>query len=223
MNKAVAVFVLFLAVLSTAVGCSSGADKIDMQIGVDALAALADSHISSYVSSFESLRLTDEVQSGDWEAMEPLLAKVAHPESAAAVWFVLPDGSYSTVSGGAQTANLSDRDYFPKLLAGQTVLGDLVVSKSTGRKSAVVAVPVMQGQQVIGALGASVFLDDLSDTLRGEMGLPNDVVFAAVASDGEIALHSDTAMIMADDPGLPTNVKSKTSSLTGWVFSLGTK
>lgn len=214
-----------LALLSTMMGCAEKADvnKMDAQVGVSALAALADSHIESYADSLSALSITQEVQSGHWESIRPLLQKVAHPQSAAAVWYVVADGSYYTVEQGKQSATLADRPYFARLMAGNTVAGDLVVSRSTGRKSAVVAVPVVKDGKVVGGLGASVFLDDLSTALRNELGLPDNMVFYAVTAANEVALHSDTAMIMSDNPELPANMNSQTSSLTGWRFALGTK
>ncbi|MBI2906451.1 MAG: cache domain-containing protein [Chloroflexi bacterium] len=234
MKRFVVVLGLCLALLSTAAGCVAKADssKIDTQIGVSALAALADSHIESYVVSMAALAATREVQSGDWGAMRPLLekvarpetaAKVGRPENAAAVWYVLPDGSYFTVEQGKQSANISDRPYFPRLMARNIITGDLVVSRSTGRKSAVVAVPVVKDGKVVGGLGSSVFLEDLSATLRQELGLPDNMVFYAVTDRNEVALHSDTAMIMAASPALAKNVEWRASPLTGWRFALGTK
>ncbi|MBE0480181.1 MAG: cache domain-containing protein [Dehalococcoidia bacterium] len=223
MKRPVMVLAICLA-LSAAAGCAQTAEsnKMDTQIGASALAALADSIVGSYVNSMEILAATQEVQSGDWEAIRPLLAKAADPENAL-VWYVLPDGTYFTVDEGEQSASLSDRPYFPGLLAGNTVIGYPVVSKATGRKSAVVAVPIVREGEVAGGLGASIFLDELSNTLSQALGLPGDMVFYAVSPEGEVVLHSDTEMIMADDPALSDNVRWQTSSLTGWRFALGMK
>lgn len=234
MKRVLTALVAILALVSTAVGCASttGGSKIDANVGVSALAALADSHIGSYANSMAALAATQDVQSGDWAVMSPMLQKVVQsdtatrvgqPASAATMWYVLPDGSYYTVGQGKQSANLSDRPYFPRIMAGNVVIGDLVVGKSTGKKSVVIAVPVMKGGKVVGGLGSSVFLDELSATLRDELGLPDTMVFYAVNSGNEVALHSDKAMIMAAAPTLSKNVQSHTSSLTGWRFALGTK
>ena len=224
MNKPVMILVLSLALVWTGLACGGDDDsnKVDAQIGVSALASLADSHLSTYITSFEALALTQGVQSGEWDNMKDLLAQIA-PETEAALWYVLPDGSYYTVEDGMASANLSDRGYFPGLMSGQTVDGALVVSKSTGRKSAIMAVPVMNGNRVAGALGASVFLDTLSNTLRQELDLPSDMMFYAVDAENEVALYSDTTMILEEDPDLPENVATRTSSLTGWRFGLGSK
>ena len=108
-------------------------------------------------------------------------------------------------------------------MAGNKVLGDLVVSKSTGKKSLIVAVPVRSDGEVIGGVGATIFLENLSELLAEELGLSPGMTFYAVTSEGEVALHLETGLIMGENPPLPTNVVTKTSPLTGWRVALGFK
>ena len=225
MKKVISIVGVCLALLVAALGCGGGKDtgKVDIKMGVSALVALADSHIASYVNSMEALAMTQEVQSGDWDEMVGLLAMVEQAQVQGTMWFVLPDGSYFTVELGKTNLNLSDRAYFPRLMAGNNVLGDLVISKSTGKKSLIAAVPVKQEGEVIGGLGTSIFLDGLSTTLAGELQLPDDMVFYATTADNKVALHSDTEVILAENPNLSKHVVSETSPLTGWCFALGFK
>jgi len=222
-KKVISIVGVCLALLVAALGCGGNkeTDKMDIKMGVSALVALADSHIASYVNSMEALAMTQEVQSGDWDEMVGLLAIVEQDQVQGTMWFVLPDGSYFTVEMGKTNLNLSDRAYFPRLMAGNNVLGDLVISKSTGKKSLIAAVPVKREEEVIGGLGTSIFLDGLSTTLAEELQLPDDMVFYATTADNKVALHSDTELILAENPDLPKHVVSETSPLTGWRFALG--
>jgi hypothetical protein len=224
-GKGVSILVVCLVLVVGALGCGCNeqADRMDTEVGVSALVALADSHISSYANALEALAMTQEVQFGDWEEMAGLLAKVEQDQVLGTMWFVLPDGSYFTVEQGETGENLSDRAYFPGLMDGNEVLGDLVVSKSTGKKSLIAASPVISEGTVIGGLGASIFLDDLSNTLAEELALPDDMVFYATTQAGEVALHSDTQLIFETSPVLAKNVVYETSPLTGWRFALGYK
>jgi len=199
------------------------ADRMDTKIGVSALVALADSHISSYANALEALAMTQEVQSGNWEEMVGLLKNVEQAQVPGTMWFVLPDGSYSTVAQGKTDKNLSDRSYFPGLMAGNKVLGDVVFSKSTGKKSLIAASPVVRDGKVIGGLGVSIFLDDLSKTLVKELGLSEDMVFYATTDTGDVVLHSDVQLITQEKPVLSQEVVFETSPLTGWRFALGFK
>ena len=224
-RKVISIFgvCLLLAVIALGCGGNEQADRMDTKVGVSAVVALADSHISSYANVLEALAMTQEVQSGDWDEMVGLLAKVEQAQVPNIVWFVLPDGSYYTVELGKTDQNLSNRTYFPGLMAGNNVLGDLVVSKATGKKSLIAASPVMREGEVIGGLGASIFLDDLSNTLGEELALPDDMVFYATTEAGEVVLHSDTQLIFETSPNLAKNVVYETSPLTGWRFALGYK
>jgi hypothetical protein len=223
MKKVISIIGICLVLMVVALGCGGkeNTPKMDAAIEVSALTALADSHIKSCINSMEVLAMTQEVQSGNWEEMVGLLTKVDETQIPGTRWFVLPDGSYSTVELGKTDKNLSDRAYFPGLMAGNNVLGDLVVSKSTGKKSLIAAVPVMRDGKVIGGLGTSIFLNDLSYILAEELKLSDDMVFYAVTMENEVALHSNAESILQENPDLPKNVVFKTSALTGWRFALG--
>ena len=239
-----------LALLVACFGCEKEATtfKIDGETGVSGAVALADNHIQSLVSSMQVLAMTDEIRTGSWEGMSGLLSRLEQDQIPAAVWFALPDGSYYTVDQGKAAGNLSDRSYFPKVMSGATAIGDLVVSKSTGKKVVIATVPVKNNGQVIGALGASVYLDDLSKILVSELELPDNMVLYAVNEQGNITLHSDSQWIMQkaadlgsktfadaieemllkkegnvnyEFQGMSENVVFKTSPLTGWSFALG--
>ena len=225
-KRVISILGVFLVLLGTVWGCGDGkknVDKIDTTVGISALVALADNHISNYANALDALAMTQEVQSGNWEEMKGLLAEVEKAQVPGTMWFVLPDGSYYTVALDKTDKNLSDRAYFPKLMSGSNVLGDLVLSKSTGKKSLIAASPVMRDGVVIGGLGASIFLDDLSKTMVKELELPDNMVFYATTVTGEVVLHSDAALIILNNPNLPENVVYATSPLTGWRFALGFK
>ena len=205
------------------VGANS-AVQISGEAGVSAIVALAEVQIDALVSCMQVIAMTEEVKSGQWDMMRAILTKFQQTSIPLLAWFVLPDGSYYTVDVGRASANLADRAYFPKVMAGEIAVGYLVVSRSTGRPAMVLAVPVESGGQVIGALGVSVFLVELSESIVADLGSPADIVFYALSDDGKIALHSNTDLVMEDASALgtvPEHVVSKESSLVRWTFSLG--
>ena len=166
----------------------------------------------------------------------------------AVMWFAKADGSYSTVEKGLTDKNLKDRDYFPVLMAGKDVNDALVVSKTTGISTVVVATPVMKDGKVVGALGVSISLEKLAKLVDDTLDLPSDIVFYALNQKGQTALHKDTAKLILFPTNLgedtlkkaveemlskPEGVESydfkgahktaifKKSKVTGWVFVLG--
>jgi len=123
------------------------------------------------------------------------------------LWFAKPDGTYWTVEGGLEPGNLADRPYFPRLLAGQRVLGDLVVSKSTGWSVAIAAVPVLGPDgTVTGILGSSIPLESLSDRIRQEMDLDDRMIFYSFDATPLLALVWDPDLILADPMQLGEDV-----------------
>jgi hypothetical protein len=225
MKKIAGMLGLFLAFVVVVSGCNKGevGPEAKLEMGVAGLAALADSHIKDCLTMLEVLAATQEVQSGDWERMLPLLTKADEVIVPGATWFSLPDGSYYVVGMGKTDKNMADRAYFSVLMSGRNTYSELVVSRSTGEKVLVVAVPVIRGGKVIGALGTSVFLEDLSDTISEELKLADDMVFYAVTGENQIALHSDKEMILGDKPESLEHSTSVTAPFTGWRITLGYK
>lgn len=162
---------------------------------------LTEQHIRTVERELVVLSATEEVKSADWGAMRSIMQAYQDSGLLGIVWFVLPDGNYYTVEKGLVGKNLSDRKYFPGLMSGQRMVGDLVVSKSTGKKSVIVTVPVKLEGEVVGGLGVSVFLDAVSERIDDALSLPGSMVFYALAPDGTTALHRNTQLNFGDPRG----------------------
>ena len=228
MRKAALYLGIFLLIVVAIVGIVEGIGNKtghDGEIGVSAVTALTESRVEGIVNTMQIMALTDEVKSADWDTMKPLLTEFENNSIPLVAWFALPNASYYTVDSGLASGNLSDRAYFPKVMDGETVVGDLVVSKSTGRESMVAVVPVKDGNEVIGALGVSIFLDEFSQSITGSLMLPDDVVFYAVNADNVIALHTNVDMIMknASEQGALSGSATETAGSLGWTYTIGYK
>lgn len=159
---------------------------------LSALVSYTDLRIRSVQRSLEILASTTEARSGDWSEMKELLRGYQVSDEGLIIWYLRPDGSYYTVDEGLMDKKLSDRSYFPNLMAGMKITGALVISKATGQRSAVIAVPIKIGGKVVGAIGASLFLDRLSEQISGILDLRPGVAFFALASNGLTTLHRNT-------------------------------
>lgn len=219
---------------------SAAADQADLALS--AMASRTDSQLTPILRTYEVLVVTPAVQSGDWQKIGPLLATLEAKEPDARTWYARTDGSYYTVVDGLTTSNLKSRSYFPTVLSGNESVGTVVVSHTTGKNAAIVAVPVKVGGRVNGVLGASVYLDTLTDNLRTT--IPKPFVFYAIDKEGIFALHSDKGQISRDtstvsvsspygqaiqkmrsqesgeiayeDGGVHYRARFRTSPLTGW-------
>ena len=100
---------------------------------------------------------------------------------------------------GRAAGNLSDRSYWPRLMGGQVVLGDLVASKATGKSTAIVAVPIRGTTgSIVGVVGSSLYLDSLSLLLKRELDLRPDLIFFSVDATPIGALQDDPEQIFLD-------------------------
>lgn len=178
--------------------------SVDGRIALHSLASLSDAHLQKIADVLALAARTAAARSGEWTRVRPHLAEAARVTVPAVFWYSRPDGTYWTLTQGLATARLTDRAYFPRLLAGETVLGALVTSHSTGRNTAIVAVPVRGRRgEVIGMLGSSVHLDSLTEIIRGEMGgLGDSLIFYAVDDQPLGALNSDPELIFSDPMAL---------------------
>lgn len=221
----------------------------DARVTLDACRTAVEARIEGVLTATRALAATEQVRSGDWGRMRgPLAVMAGGVKENAAVWFARSDGSYFSVEKGLTGESLRDRAYFPDLLAGRDVVGSLVISKSTGQRSVIVASPVLVDGKVTGAVGVSLDAAKLAASLEQAIRFPADVVFYALDRQGRTALHraGELIFVFPSDVGSPTlsdAVKTmlskpegvveyqyagsdrtavfERSGLTGWVFVLG--
>ncbi|MDA8163812.1 MAG: cache domain-containing protein [Desulfobacteraceae bacterium] len=257
MRTIAAMTILLLALSLPASGAENGQPAQDagrdgaaeLRPLLDSFGALAEEHFEKVLEGLRILAATGEAQSGEWDNLKgPLSRFAASGMTAAAVWFLRPDGSYYVSGTGPTGQSLRDRPYFPRLMAGSDISGDLAISKATGKRTAVVAVPIKKNGQIIGALGASIDLEALSRTLDQQMKLPESMFFYALDPKGQTALHRKSALLfgfpsdmgsrslarsvnrmLSEPEGVVTydfygerTVAFKRFPVTGWVFALGT-
>ena len=221
-----------------------GSAGTDAGLALGMLSTATDGKLREILRSYEVMAVTSEAQSGDWQAIRPMLATLEAKEPDTRTWYARPDGSYYTVADNLTSANLKSRLYFPVVLGGNESVGAVVVSYSTGKNAGIVAVPVISRGKVTGVLGASVYLDTLTDTLRDS--IPRPYSFYAINTAGTFALNSDKAQIVRnittigpdtsfgqaldqirtqyagsaeyDDGGIHYAAQFTSSPLTGWRF-----
>lgn len=186
--------------------------EADAQSQLSAFVSYTDLRMNAVQQSLEILASTTEAKSLKWEMMEALLSLYQKSDDGLIVWFVRPDGTYYTVDKGLMDVKLSDRSYFPDLMSGQKIMGALVVSKATGQRSAVIAAPMKEGAKVIGAIGASLFLDRLSDQVATALTLRADAAFFSLAPSGLTTLYKKTERHFLDPRELGSETLKKAAN-----------
>lgn len=161
---------------------------------LNAAAHYVDSIFADTLASLQLVAATPEAKAGDWNGIKPYLERLEARLPGVYFW-VLPDGNYWSVTEDFTNLNLATRDYFASLMAGESVKGAPIFSRSSGRKSALMAAPIAVDGKVVGALGASVFLDDLHARLDREFALPPGYLWYVLDAEGNTMLHGDADFI----------------------------
>jgi len=163
----------------------------DARAALGAYRGMVEEHVDGIHRELRIIAASSEAKSGKWEELKPLLLELSNDLTTdATAWFVLPDGTYfATETAGITDQTLKDRHYFPILMSGKEVFGDLVISKTTGHRSVIIAVPVLSGDKVIGGVGVSLRVHLLSDLVNKDMPLSDDAYFYALERDTRIVLH----------------------------------
>lgn len=100
----------------------------------------------------------------------------------------------ATYTDGSEK-DLSDRDYITKALAGEANISDVIISKVTGEAVIMVAVPIKNGDAVVGALigrlNGTALSDVTNDTGYGEKGYAY-----MLNNSGQVIAHPNSDMVM---------------------------
>jgi hypothetical protein len=143
--------------------------------------------------------------------LPPLLIKL-NTKTPGVYFYVLPDGNYYSIEQDFTNLNLSDRGYFQSLMAGKLIKGFPVLSRSTGKKSAVMAAPIIVNNKVTGALGVSIYLDELHSRLNEKFALPANYTWFVLDATGNTMLDKETDYIFMN--ALTQGTESLTKAIT---------
>jgi len=163
--------------------------------------------INGYKSELQSLAGASELKSLRWESQLPLLQTVVERDSRYMMLFTSDvQGTYKTTLGGS--GNIAAREYFPRIIAGETVVSDPVVSQSTGKTTFVVGTPLKNYKgAVAGALLGSVEVTEIQRGLDQISSGQSQFAFL-INKEGLVLSHPDSQHVLnlnllADDKHSP--------------------
>ena len=106
---------------------------------------------------------------------------------------VMPNGRAVYINENS-TADLSDRDYVKKALAGKQAISDVIVSKVTGKPVVMYAVPITVESQIVGALIARKDGNGLS-SITDTLGFGKSGYAYLVNRKGEVIAHRNKELV----------------------------
>ncbi len=217
--------------------------------GAAALRTFVDAQFRVDYNALERVANSPAGRSASWTQLQTPLARVAAVSAPGVTFFADRSGTDWVVGKGRQRFSITDRPYFAQAMRGAMSVGDLITSRSSGLAAAIVAVPILRAGKVVGMLGRSVFLKQLSAAAVHAVHLGKEGLIFAIDRDGVIALHSNPAYIL-EHPAKETDALSAVvaqmlregngsqsyeyrgrhrsvtyvrSAYSGWVFGYGTQ
>ncbi|MEN6351607.1 MAG: methyl-accepting chemotaxis protein [Syntrophomonas sp.] len=131
-----------------------------------------DTWVEGRVKEMTTMAKISEIRDMNKEAIQAVTTQLMSDDQDN-LYVVWPDG---TVIGntGLQDFKLSDRDYFQSAIKGEANLATPTISKATGNLVAPIAVPIYQGDKVVGVLAATIKAEKLIEVINevkvGETG-----------------------------------------------------
>jgi len=205
----VSIMVVVLASVSYGLAQQALVDKID-EANSQAIAGLQktiSAKLETWTAQVELLASMPVAQSMDWSRLYPYLEQNMEQFSGFEILFLADrTGAFNTTLHA--TGNIGDRDYFAPVMAGETVVSQPVISKSTNEAIVVIAAPVRnQSGQVVGLLAGTITLTRLTE-LVNEVDFSGGGYALMTDSTGLVVAHPEPEKVLAanllesDDPSM---------------------
>ena len=85
--------------------------------------------------------------------------------------------------------DVADRDYFQRAMQGETVVSDLVVSKATGQRVVILAVPIRDKEKIVGVVQRNFLVSELRALLLEQDSDVEDIY--VIDGNGQVLAHTE--------------------------------
>ncbi len=150
--KRIAMIALLLA-LCTFIGAKQSPNTDLSPAVINSSVGYLDKVLVDVTAKLQTIADSPYARSGSWLAIKAEFKKCSQTLPGDYFW-VTPDGHYYSLERDFSNLNLSDRGYFEPLFQGNTVRGFPVYSRASGKKGAVIVVPVLKDGKVTSVLSS---------------------------------------------------------------------
>jgi len=155
-------------------------------------AKLTESRVDQQKNALEIIAKIKDIESMDWEIQRPILQEQVKDSAFLDMGIVSTSGK-ATYSDGT-SAELGERDYIKKALAGETNVSDVLLSKVTNSLVLMYATPIENNGRVVGALigrrDGNAISNIMEDIKYGENGYAY-----AINDSGVVIGHKNRDMV----------------------------
>ncbi|MCC5909972.1 MAG: EAL domain-containing protein [Clostridiaceae bacterium] len=170
---------------------------------IKAHAEIMDQWLGERVNEIELYANSPTIKTMEWQRIESYLQQEMIKKSDIYTILFLADteGNYHT-NRTRDAGNLLDREYFHKVMAGETILSNALISQSTGQQIAVIAAPVKNDAgEVVGLMGGSLDLKKLHN-LSQSFNVSNTdhgSYSYIIDKEGLVISHPNKSLIMKEN------------------------
>ncbi|MTI65954.1 MAG: methyl-accepting chemotaxis protein [Firmicutes bacterium] len=137
------------------------------QSKVDKLVTIADDRLHEWKEKISMLSQGVVVKNLDFEGLKKVVNTSDTFNDFESVIMSGTDGKFSSTTGSG--GDISNRDYFPKVMNGEIIISDPVISKATNEPIIVVAAPIKDNYgNIKGLIGGTVNLSKITNIVNSE-------------------------------------------------------
>ena len=156
-------------------------EKIGMQ------AREIENTINRGIKQLTMMSENESVKTMQWDLIKPYAMHRLEDSPFNKVGIVFPDKSYYITSNPVQS-NLAERQYVNDALKGNTVISEPLYSKSDGAYQIVIAMPILENDEVKGLIIGGILMQDIEDMIKA-LNINQSGYGFLSNNQGEIIIH----------------------------------
>ncbi len=169
-------------------------EKDNMKVLASEGAKRVQTIIAARLEVLYELSNKDDIRTMKWKVQKKALNDDVERLNYLDMAVVTPNGTANYVISG-ETAELGDREYIQKALQGESNISDVLISKVTNSPVVMYAVPIKDGDNVVGVLIGRKDGTDLND-VTDELGLGERGYAFILGPDATLYAHPDRNFVM---------------------------
>ena len=175
---------------------------------VDSHSIIIGTWLAGKINEISIYSRSARVQTMDWNIIGPYLRSEISTKLDIYDHIFVADtyGNYSTTLN-SNAGSIADRAYFKAVMEGRTVVSEPVISKTTGNRIVVVAVPIKnEKREIIGLIGGAINLIKLYQFVDSSEFGNEDSYSYIIDKNGTIISHPDKSYIMRQNISVKSSV-----------------
>ncbi|MBV9773811.1 MAG: methyl-accepting chemotaxis protein [Gemmatimonadetes bacterium] len=176
------------------------ATRIELAQRLDGAAVRLDAYVDQSVQVVRATAHLPEVVAMDGAAMRPALVAVASTRPNFSLLHATDTGATDVArTDTAKMGEYPDRAWFQQIVQGKEVAYQTMVSRSTGKPSLAVSTRIVEGNEIIGVLQATLALTEVAKTVNG-VRVGEEGYAWLVDDQNKVMAHPDEALVKAQAP-----------------------